>query len=253
MIAKETPEIIALQEVNQTCCKAEVSAGDLVGYCACREEVVIRIDNHVYNVTALLREKGLLYYWTWLPMKKGYDIYDEGIALLSRYPILETDVITVSTMDDYNKWKTRKLVGIRTEDTPDEWFFSVHFGWWNDAEESFQTQWENTHAYMKKYGKVWLMGDSNSPAQVRNEGYDMIVSDGWIDSYELAAVKDSGITVGTVIDGWKEKIKQTDGMRIDQIWSNRIVKVKKSEVVFNGHKYPVVSDHYGVLVDYERN
>ena len=252
-VAKKQPDIIALQEVNQTCCKAEAGDALMAGYVSCDEGIMIREDNHVCNVADKLRNRGLFYYWTWLPMKKGYDIYDEGIALMSRYPILETDVVTVSSIDDYNNWKTRKLIGIRTENAPDEWFYSVHFGWWDDKDEPFQNQWRNTHAYMKQYDKVWLMGDSNSPAQVRGEGYDMIAGDGWKDSFVLAEEKDNGITVGRVIDGWKEKLTETGGMRIDQLWCNRKVVVKTSEVMFNGKKEPVVSDHYGVLIDYERD
>ena len=81
----------------------------------------------------------------------------------------------------------------------------------------------------------------------------MIAGDGWKDSFVLAEEKDNGITVGRVIDGWKEKLTETDGMRIDQLWCNRKVVVKTSEVMFNGKKEPVVSDHYGVLIDYERD
>lgn len=42
-------------------------------------------------------------------------------------------------------------------------------------------------------------------------------------------------------------------MRLDQIWCNKKIQVKSSKTVFNGKDYPVVSDHYGVLIDYERN
>ena len=251
-IAEEQPDIIALQEVNQTIAETAVS-GQLIGYTPCAENVIIRSDNHVFRAAEMLRGQGADYYWTWLPLKKGYDKYDEGIALMSRSKILETEVVRVSAIDDYNNWKTRKLIGIRTENAPDEWFFSVHYGWWNDLDEAFQGQWQNTSAHMKNHGRVWLMGDFNSPAEVRGEGYDMIKSDGWYDSYTLAETKDSGITVGKVIDGWKDKISGTDGMRIDQIWCSEKVEITSSKVIFNGKNKAVVSDHYGVIVNYERS
>ena len=69
----------------------------------------------------------------------------------------------------------------------------------------------------------------------------------------LAREKDNGITVERVIDGWKDKINGTDGMRIDQIWCNKRTEVALSKVVFNGVNNPVVSDHYGVIIEYERN
>ena len=251
-IAEQRPDIIALQEVNQTIAETQV---DVIseGYVPCDENIVIRKDNHVYKAAELLEGAGVKYYWTWLPLKKGYDKYDEGIALMSRSRIIETDVVRISETDDYNNWKTRKIIGIRTEAAPDEWFFSVHYGWWDDLDEPFQNQWQKTVEYMKKYSRVWLMGDFNSPAEVRNEGYDMINSGGWYDSYTLARTRDNGITVGKVIDGWRDKVSSTDGMRIDQIWCSQKAEIASSEVIFNGANKPVVSDHYGVVAEYERS
>ncbi|MBQ7980433.1 MAG: endonuclease/exonuclease/phosphatase family protein [Oscillospiraceae bacterium] len=251
-IAEQRPDIIALQEVNQTI--AETQA-DVIseGYVPCVENIVIRKDNHVYKAAELLENAGVKYYWTWLPLKKGYDKYDEGISLMSRSRIIETDVVKISETDDYNNWKTRKIIGIRTEAAPDEWFFSVHYGWWDDLDEPFQNQWQKTVEYMKKYSRVWLMGDFNSPAEVRNEGYDMMNGSGWYDSYTLAKTRDNGITVGKVIDGWRDKVSGTDGMRIDQIWCSQKAEIASSEVIFNGANKPVVSDHYGVAAEYERS
>ena len=251
-IADQRPDIIALQEVNQTIAKTQA---DVIseGYVPCDENIVIRKDNHVYKAAELLEGAGVKYYWTWLPLKKGYNKYDEGIALMSRSRIIETDVVRISETDDYNNWKTRKIIGIRTEAAPDEWFFSVHYGWWDDLDEPFQNQWQKTVEYMKKYSRVWLMGDFNSPAEVRNEGYDMINGGGWYDSYTRAKTRDNGITVGKVIDGWRDKVSGTDGMRIDQIWCSQKAEIASSEVIFNGANKPVVSDHYGVVAEYERS
>jgi len=250
-IAKEQPEIIALQEVNQTSSEAAVT-GEISGYVPCGD-FTVRGDNHVYNAAKRLEKIGTRYYWTWLPMKRGYDKYDEGIAVMSRSPIIETQTVLVSGVDDYADWKTRKLLGIRTEAVPDEWFFSVHYGWWNDPDEPFQSQWQRTVKYMEQYETVWLMGDFNSPAEVRKEGYDLANSSRFYDSYELAEKKDNGITVGKIIDGWRDKLSENaDGMRIDHIRCSKKVIVTSSEVLFNGINYPVVSDHYGVMINYER-
>lgn len=251
-VSEEQPDIIALQEVNQTI--AEMPVITLHGgYVPCADGIIIRRDNHVCNAAELLRSQGLEYHWTWLPLKKGYDKYDEGIALMSRSPILETKIIRASAMDDYNNWKTRKILGIRTEAAPDEWFFSVHYGWWDDPDEPFQGQWQRTKAALAGHRRVWLMGDFNSPAEVCGEGYDMIRNAGWQDSYALAKNKDGGITVGHVIDGWKDKTESTDGMRIDQIWCSEKTEILSSKVIFNGENRSIVSDHYGVIVHYERS
>lgn len=252
-IADEKPHIIALQEVNQSCHKATVSQKDLLGFCPCGSKIKIRKDNHVYNIIKLLRKKNIEYYWTWLPIKKGYDKYDEGIALMSLSPISKTKVINISDVDDYNNWKTRKILGICIETSKDEWFFSVHFGWWDDKEEPFANQWKRTELHMSKYDIVWLMGDFNNPSEVRNEGYDLIKKSHWYDSYVMAEKKDEGITVQHIIDGWQDKISDTNGMRIDQIWCNKNVNIEMSNVIFNGVNYSVVSDHYGVIIESKRD
>ncbi len=248
-ISEQKPDIIALQEVNQTICETEISE-KIKNYIPCKDEIIIRKDNHIYNVAEMLYKNGIEYYWTWLPLKKGYNKYEEGIAVMSISPIIETDIVTLSNIDDYDNWKTRKIIGIRTEKNPDEWFFSVHYGWWNDIDEPFQQQWKRTVNHMQKYDTVWLMGDFNNPSEIKNEGYDMIKGDNWYDSFLLAEKKDSGITVEKVIDGWQDKIKNTDRMRIDHIWCNKKTDIKSSEVIFNGRNYSVVSDHYGVMIKY---
>ena len=55
-----------------------------------------------------------------------------------------------------------------------------------------------------------------------------------------------------VIDGWRELLKEDtipDGMRIDHIWVSEAVPVNWCSVVFNGKHEPVVSDHFGILME----
>lgn len=247
-VSEEQPDVIALQEVNQSCFAAEIPARQLKGFTFCGN-IPVRADNHAYRAVKMLSEKDIDYCWTWLGMKQGYGRYDEGIGLLSKSPILEADVKLISAIDDYNNWKTRKIIGIRTESCPEEWFYSVHLGWWDDSEEPFQPQWKKLVAHVSNKGRVWLMGDFNSPAKVRGEGYDMIRKYGWHDSFVLAENKDAGYTVGGVIDGWRDKLSDAKGMRIDQIWCSEKTEVASSRVIFNGKNRPVVSDHYGVIIE----
>ncbi len=248
IICNLRPDIIALQEVNQTCCEAIIAKEELAHFFPC-DSSILRKDNHAYMVTKKLQERGISYYFTWIGMKLGYNQYDEGIALLSLSPIIEADVRRISLINDYYNWKTRKILGIRTEKHPDEWFYSVHYGWWNDIEDSFQNQWAQTLAHLPSDTRVWLMGDFNNPAEVRKEGYDMISDSGWYDTYLFATKKDDGITVDKIIDGWKDKTDTPNGMRIDQIWCNQKPDIKNSTVFFNGRNGNIVSDHYGILID----
>ena len=248
--AQQRPAIIALQEVNQST-GAPVVTTRLDGYTPCAENVVIRADNYAMRAVQLLRDMGAQYHWTWLPIKLGYGRFDEGVSVLSSSPIVETDVLCVSAHDDYNSHKTRKLVGVRTQALPDEWFFSVHYGRWDDPDEPFRPQWIRTAEYMTKHDCVWLMGDFNAPAEVRGEGYDLMLRSYWHDSYALAQEKDSGPTASAGIDGWQGG--HSGGMRIDHIWCSKQVVITDSRTVFNGSFYPVISDHFGVMVNYERS
>ena len=146
------------------------------------------------------------------------------------------------------------------------WFYSVHMGWWEDEEEPFASHWDRVaheiDAHRTANETVWVMGDFNSPAGITGEGWDYVRASGWKDTYDLAKEKDGGITVGKVIDGWKERLSDQadeegilggqgqllEGMRIDYIWCSRKVPILSSQVICNGRNYPVVSDHYGVMI-----
>ena len=91
------------------------------------------------------------------------------------------------------------------------------------------------------------MGDLNSPAHVRGEGYDLALSSGWQDCYVRAEERDSGVTVGGQIDGWRKS--RVDPMRIDFTLTDAPGRTLRSRVIFNGAFYPVISDHFGVLTE----
>lgn len=257
-VCQENPDVIALQEVNQTRTAKPVDAYllELSGYIPCEPgtdctEAVIREDNHGYQVASMLKKGGLPYSWTCVFAKLGYGKYDEGLALLCRFPVLDTRQFFITKSHDYQNWKTRKILGILAETVRGpEWFYSVHMGWWKDAEEPFEEQWSRIGRLLKTDTgtPIWLMGDFNSPSGVSGEGYDMIRRSGWQDTYELAGQKDDGITVDHSIDGWKDQRKDS-GMRIDYIWTSEKVPVRSSRVIFNGKDHPVVSDHFGVLAE----
>lgn len=246
VIAKEQPDIFALQEVNQHMAFPAVEKLP-EGLVMVQREVPLRTDNHALALDKLLKERNLRYYWAWLPIKVGYDKYDEGVAIFSKKPILETENIRVSKTDDYHNYRTRRILGVRNEDG---WFYDAHMSWWNDPDEPFIHQWETLKKALetKKDEKVFLMGDFNGDAAIRNENYDAISQDAFFDTYVLAAIKDDGFTVSGVIDGWRDQ-KEVPARRIDQIWTNQNLEVRTSKVIFNGNNYPVISDHFGIVIE----
>ena len=122
----EQPDVVALQEVNQTASAGIIPDVMLAGYKRCMDfGFPVREDNHAKEVVEALREKGVYYYWTWLSAKIGYGKYDEGMALLSKKPIMRVKQFLISQTDDYDNWKTRKILGMQTEGS-DDIFFTVH-------------------------------------------------------------------------------------------------------------------------------
>ena len=251
-IRKEQPDVFALQEVNQTAA-APLLADAPAGYYPCPGNMVLlKADNHAAAVARMLADRGVHYHWCWLPAKIGYDRYDEGMAVFSRAPITAAENLLLSQINDYNNWKTRRALGICAGDV---WYYAVHMGWWKDEEEPFKAQWEtflkNTKSLMeKKETSLWVMGDFNSPASVRGEGYDLVRVSGFKDTWDLAEKKDAGFTAPPKIDGWKEAEGKSpeQGMRIDYIWHWGDINIEESRVLCNGKREPAVSDHYAVMI-----
>ena len=256
MIKTEKPDVFALQEVNQSVAKPELTVFVENGYVPCKDlRPVIRMDNHALRLDRFLRSLGMEYYWTWIPLKIGYDIYEEGLAIFSRTPITEIKQFYISKSRTMSNWKTRKVLGIKTNGM---WFHNVHLGWWDDVEDPFKAQWDNVNRELEAVGKTdeyhFMMGDFNAPSGIRGEGYDYVRNSGWFDTWEMAKAKDSGITVGKVIDGWRERMDEEEGkkgVRLDYVWANKELPVRSYKVILNGENYPVVSDHYGVVVEVE--
>ena len=246
-VLENQPDIIALQEVNQIMTAPVLP--DPEGYVPAQDAVPLKSGNHALAVSRLLEAGNLAYAWSWLPAKVGYGKYDEGLALFSRKPILETASLLVSNTDDYSNYRTRRLLGIRTEDG---WFFTVHMSWWSDPEEPFACQWQKLLTELPEDVPVYLMGDFNGDAQVKGETWDLVAASGFTDLFMAARTKDEGWTVQGVIDGWRDQ-ESVPARRIDQIWMRQAVPVRSSRVVFNGRMEPVISDHFGVLAETEQN
>lgn len=243
-ICREQITVAALQEVCQSR-EAPPLTGTPQRCVACETGISLREDLFVHLLAERLALRGENYFWSYLPIKLGYGKYDEGVAILSREPIAETAALTVSRSDDYQCWKTRRLLGARIQST---WFYSVHFGWYDDPDEPFSEQWARAERGLLRHGDrpILLMGDFNSPAEARRGGYDLVAESGYYDAWSLA--DGEGATVRGGIDGWEEN---RFGLRVDQIWSNRGPLGGTARLAFDGRCEPVISDHFGVYASME--
>ncbi|MGL5328456.1 MAG: endonuclease/exonuclease/phosphatase family protein [Peptostreptococcaceae bacterium] len=176
----------------------------------------------------------------------GYDVYEEGLCLMTKLPIIDKKSFYVSKSNNINFWKTRKIVKMKVSYEEKEIsFLCCHLGWFDDYEEPFKYQVDNVIKNINNDELTFVMGDFNNNANVKDEGYDYL-SKYLIDTYNIAKSKDKGTTVKGNIAGWD---KNKNDLRIDIIFANKQIKVLKSEVIFNGINKEIVSDHYGVSVD----
>lgn len=104
---------------------------------------------------------------------------------------------------------------------------------------------EMVYGNIRKDNFAFVMGDFNNDAFIKGEGYDYLLSKGLVDTYELAEIKDDGVTVQGEIGGWEGNVLNK---RIDLILTNQSVPINYSKVIFNGKNKSVVSDHFGVEV-----
>jgi len=234
-ISENRYDVIALQEVNQP-----ILGGILEGK--------LKENNFAVVLLAELQELGRSdYRMIWDCCHTGYEIYEEGLSIVTRHPIVEPHSFFVSNSEEMSFWKTRKIVGA-TLKIQEECIqvYSCHLGWWQDAEEPFMQQADRLLHNSKQEGLTLLLGDFNNNAFTTGEGYDYLMKQGLYDTFTLAQTKDEGITVKGNIDGWGENQRE---LRLDLVLANRPVMVVDSRAIFNGKNQEIISDHYGVAVE----
>lgn len=231
-------DVIALQEVNQSMDSDIVFDN-------------IREDNYAMILIDQIKKLGgEEYNFVWDFSHIGYGKYEEGLAILTKHEILESESFYITKNKCIDFWKSRKIVkAVMRVNNKNIDFYSCHIGWWDDKDEDFKNQINELCKSVKEGNEISiLMGDFNSNALIREEGYDFVKSKGLVDTYDLAKLKDSGITVKGKIDGWDDN---TEELRMDIIFTNKSMSVLESKVIFNDINKMIVSDHYGleVLID----
>lgn len=240
----EQPDVIALQEVNQSQDGTLADPDRLVksGFVSCGFDIVE--NNWALLLVEKLQSVDEVWHWSWGFAHLGYPGWAEGVALLSRTPLSQVRSTIISNPDlTSDNWNHRRVLAGRNESG---WFCSVHSGWWGDEVDPFCKQWERLSDFAQSLdGPRYLMGDFNCPAHLPNEGYAMILDSDFEDCYARAIEKDNGITVPGKIDGWSNV--RNDGLRLDFCFAGQPGHTLRSRVIFNGEFYPIVSDHFGVF------
>lgn len=244
-------DIIALQEINQSIDALEIKAETFISPFENQLSVPIKEDNFAYLLVEKLKQKGLLYYWSWTANHIGYDKYDEGVALLSKMPF-ESEGHLISKSKDYGSHYTRKVLKAKIEQDKTIWtVLSAHYSWWtnDDGDNLFQYEWEKTLELIKQGEResVIVMGDFNNDPKAENEGYTLIEQTAPFlkDAFQVADTRIGEPTVVSAIDGWED---HSDDKRIDYVFVSKDSPVNRCRIVFDGKEEPVISDHFGVEV-----
>ena len=234
-IAEKQYDVIALQEVNQIMSEKIVYAD-------------IKEDNYGWVLLNKIAEyTDTEYYYHWSNSHIGYGKYDEGIGILTKHKLVNTDDFYCTYSQSVRSISSRKIISAEINYNGENVeFYSCHMNLPNCETEKMS---DNLKTILNRNPiKILnlLMGDFNTDAINNKIDYDIILSEGLYDTYNMAEKKDNGITVNKNIDGWKDSKNE---MRIDYVFANKEIKVKESKVIFNGENYPIVSDHYGIEVE----
>lgn len=248
-IAKEDYDLVALQEANQT---FDAHSAVLDGFfCPPTTDQPIKEDNFALRLIEALQVKDVEYYWTWAFTHVSYGRFEEGVALLSKEPLIAEDhsVAPVGEEDPMKNNVRRVILGLTEADGQLVKIASAHYNWWH---RGFSDEWTKTEALLEASNQgrtkapLILCGDFNQPAET--EGYQLIVASalGLVDAYQIAETRHGGAaTVPGAINGWNDS---DTPKRIDYIWLDPTFKVSEYAVTFDGENGPVVSDHFGITV-----
>ena len=238
-ILQEKYDVICLQEVNQLVESEQVVQAPF--YYAVDGAIPIHQDHYALLLVEKLAEAGMDYYWSWAYNHIGFDIYNEGVAILSRKPLKARELL-VSDVNDPSDYHTRKVLLAETElDGQLITVASCHLSWWD---KGFQGEWAKFESELLQVETpLVLMGDFNNP--VDYEGYQHIIQSPLAlqDSHKVADQTIGTATVEGDIAGWAGN---KDALKIDYIFTSKDFNIEKSAVVFDGQCGPVVSDHFGL-------
>lgn len=195
---------------------------------------VLRCDNSGYAIALMTG-----YYYYFHPIKLGFGIYEEGLAILSRAMLCDLDFLTLSKTQDFHNWLKRDLIWATTLGYR---FYNVHLGWSIGDEITKNQIIKLLDKVTNDQGDFFLAGDFNYPdnteeiAMLKEKLYsvhDLLKLDAKLYP-TFHAELDSGL--------------KFDNRMIDYIFVNKPIKIKKYELVFND-KNTFVSDHSGILIE----
>lgn len=197
----------------------------------------LSIDNDVSLLKSHLENQGLSFDVRWTLNHIGFESLYEGLGVISRFPIINTQEVLISQSSDIADWQTRNAQ-IATLDMHGEvlTLCNLHLGLEGNA--LFEL---NRLTNLVELKDTIVAGDFNiSDSSSAYKEVEEILN--LPDVYkELVGSSDPTFFHGA--DGWEG----IPGQRIDYVFGYRAVRIKR---VFLGTDAPRISDHAGLLVDF---
>ncbi len=219
-IIENNVDIIFLQEVAQMPTK----------------DLSLQEDNYALKVQQYLKKQGFDYQLYYVPIKRSFSIYEEGIAMLTKKPLKQVSSRFISNIQDYEDWKTRKvLTGILELEGKEILLATTHFGW-TDLKEVFEEQFDAATKEFQNVDLAILAGDYNITPTAKE--YDYIAEQGWQDVMS----QDYELVIHPTFRG--DQMTHDHPVRLDYIMTNKPVKLAYGKVLFIEER---ISDHYGIL------
>jgi len=218
----------------------------------------IRVDNMGLIIKNKIKEKyGIDYNLVWDWAHYGWDIWEEGIAILSKHPLVDTDHRYISSNISTSSITSRKAIygSYQTKDVRIN-IFSVHTHWRTSLYSEEQNNQINSTKYMVNEKETdstnittFVCGDFNcNPTSDYpwSEGYNTMMknnkySDTFLEIYTDANNKPAQSIYNTVGGDYPG--------RIDYIFmkKNSRYNILESQIIFKSDVVGRVSDHFGVL------
>ncbi|MDD1620160.1 MAG: endonuclease/exonuclease/phosphatase family protein [Methylococcaceae bacterium] len=210
-------------------------------------------DSNSANIINLRLKQPFQLYSDWSHI--GFDKYREGVALLSRYPMIHRQSRYVSDSHDVHSIHSRKVVMAQI-DVPYIGIinvFSAHLSWWEDG---FQLQFQRLSEWAdnqsgKAMTNTLLCGDFNITAGTA--GYRQVVEANQYEDQYLAANAQGLFEKIFRVDDPHWQHYPSDDYRIDYIFMNKDsqLRVTSARALFTDQDYGRVSDHCGYLMTFE--
>jgi len=222
---------------------------------------ILRADNMAKLIAdTLSRKYGKSYAYAWDWAHYGWDVWEEGLAVMSKYPMQNSEAQYISTSHSNTDIESRKAV-FGAFDVPDFGrlhLFSTHTHWrTSETSQAQNLQIETLKNFAAQKESLSqtpvkltiISGDFNcnpTDAAPWNEGYLRMTSEGEYEDAFLSANPEANtlpaqsryFTIGGTFPG-----------RIDYIFlkKNDLYAVESSQIIFTSTIIGSVSDHFGVL------